>query len=499
MKQRRFGQKVQNWHRPLHPNELSAHYRRLRKTPAGVLTQGGISQELPEIEYDDYDDRDYWGWDCEGPDSPILHNNNLVWSICHPNRPLSALGQLFPNEAFSPPLAHCPPEELIELLAEHVERIQTYRSDDPELAEVINDVIGNEEARKVVQQYSPRSAEVICLFAPFWVRSPLTWNQEYNQSLEEHLFTLYPAPPFLALTPSDSFNYKWLCWLILLGRSISLKAAARVFDWVIPGKLPHYLMQADVPVWSPVQGVIYAEILRLGGLEQDFRRIIADASYQIDITDPDISEADLSFWREAVLWLMAHRGELTDTDAQWILAWARHCYTEGLAGRGASFSWSGRSVRVARERAEVYRQEQQAWLYWGGKDYTWSPHGWDWKSEDGWSITELTSSRNLAIEGAAMHHCVGSYGWRCYTDASSIFSVCYQDQRQVTVELNPQTKTIVQIHGLYNRNATPEERAVVIDWLGKVVSMPKRDSPSGNRLDEEISPLSNLAADTTAS
>lgn len=481
MKQRRFGQKVQNWHRPLRPNELCARYLRQRGNPAGIVTVGGISQELPDINNEscDYWYQDLYEDEVSAWDIQSVKHANLVWSICHTHYPLSALKRLLPLEAPTPPLTDCANGTLITQLAEHLKRVTEYNYDDPELIETIQEVL-RPDARAIVQQHLPKLAEELCLFAPFWNRSPLTWNPEQGCSLLEHLFVVYPVPPFLIQTIQESIpsrNYKWLCWLILLGRSIPLKSAARLFEWNIPGKLPHYLAQTPNSLRTPTEGIVYAEILRLGGTERDFRRIIADGSYTIDLTNPDISESERQFWQETVYWLIAHREELTNVDSQRILAWARHCHSEERVGRRDTFRWSGRTVRAAREQAEAYEEEQYAWLTWGHQQYHWEPHGWNWSEADDWSITELTSSKHLADEGIALRHCVGSYGWRCHVGTSAIFSVRYRGQRRVTVEICPQTKALKQIHGLHNRNPTSAENDVVSRWQQTIIAEPELSSP----------------------
>ena len=464
---------------------LSARYVRLREQERDHEFAEWYWGYGWEEDYDGYNDFDDWDQDNM---ALIREHFALVQATFYPNQPLREL-----RHFLSEPLSTAEPllpenlasEELIQRLVAYLSRLVDTPSD-PLLTEELRAALGGAEARERVAKYLPESAEALCLFAPFWCRSPLTWNSDSGMSLQEHLFATYPVPAFLVHTLTSPIrfpNYKWLCWFILLGRSASLKAAGRVFGWDIPGKFAHYLSQvpARTPAedvfltgemlscpFSPKQACLYAEVLRLGGTETDYQRLARDSSYCLDPTDLSVAEDDFRFWEGAACWLIRHREELTDQDASRILAWARHCHTEFLAGREPSFRWAGRSVVATRERARIYHDQcHAAWHRW--HYYSWSAHGWNSTGTSGWSINELTNSDQLITEGAAMQHCVWSYGWRCQAGLSAIFSVRYKDQRRVTVEVTPTTGELVQVRGSANRDPDDDELQVVTLWHQSLV------------------------------
>lgn len=85
------------------------------------------------------------------------------------------------------------------------------------------------------------------------------------------------------------------------------------------------------------------------------------------------------------------------------------------------------------------------------------------------STVELTSSKELLEEGQALQHCVGGYGPYCAAGYSSIFSLRYNNARQVTIEINPRNKNIVQARGVSNRRLSSSEQQIINLWFNKIV------------------------------
>jgi hypothetical protein len=324
----------------------------------------------------------------------------------------------------------------------------------------------------------PHLVNRICLFSPFWVRSPVTWNQGDEISLLNHLFVEHEVPAFLYtewFRKPDVPRFKWLCWFILIARGASLKRAAGLFQWNIPNRFQHLLLEAP-PDASPTEACLFTEIKRLGGSEADFRRIVANRAFVIDPTEISAVESHAEFWRETAAWLIAHGHAINDAESERILAWAMHEYTEceqGMRyGGGPPFTWKGRSVRAVLERSAEYLRLQEHGSY-AYRSYRWQGHGWDWTPDNPaqckWSFVELTSGEELFEEGRAMHHCVASYAGRCVSGYSAIVSVRSEDSRCITVEINPRTKQVVQAKGLCNRQATTEEQTAIGLWMKAVV------------------------------
>ncbi|MEO8703849.1 MAG: PcfJ domain-containing protein [Kofleriaceae bacterium] len=334
---------------------------------------------------------------------------------------------------------------------------------------------------------------MMLLLSPFWVRSLDGWvppagsvddDDALSRSLLEHLFARFPIPPTL-FTPwltMTAPSLKWAAWLVLIGGGASMRRAAPRFGWRISTGLVHHLHDAPERL-QPIEAIVWAELAQRGGAAVDFARLRRHAAFIFDTTITR-SEGAIAldeeherpvqyraFWIATVDWLVRHRDTLTDESCQPILSWAMHRFTEDLArGTPANlcFTWSGRTPTAAHEQAEAYAREIQASRYGYLQHLAWPLRGWDWRLAEGaheWTIRELASSRELAAESAAMHHCVGSYTHRCVAGISAIFSARLDGDRVFTIELEPGTRRVVQARGVANRACTETELALVARWL----------------------------------
>ncbi len=318
---------------------------------------------------------------------------------------------------------------------------------------------------------SPQLAKRICLFSPFWIRSPQTWDENGETPLLDHVLFRYDIPGALYaewLRKPDADRLKWLCWSILLAQGGSLKRAADLFDWRISRKFQGHFLAAPSGI-SPIEACIFAEVCRLGGTDVDFQRIVAQPAFVIDPTQPAGDESHSIFWQETALWLIAHRDELSDDESGLVLTWAMHKYTEARRDGTQAFSLKGRSVRRSIEHSVEYRRLVE--LPWS--DLQWNKHGWDreLQKEPGilLSFVELTSGEELFDEGQAMNHCVSSYAARCAAGRSAIVSMRANDVRLVTIEVEPATGRLVQARGKFNREIDSEERQAIRHWADTVV------------------------------
>lgn len=138
---------------------------------------------------------------------------------------------------------------------------------------------------------------------------------------------------------------------------------------------------------------------------------------------------------------------------------------------------------LKRKKADAFLQEVKRWrsepvvmrrstsLKWkatgiDGLDYLDEQRVWDPRQ---WTIRELLDSNDLLDEGRNMRHCVGTYGLTCCRGDSSIWSMTCSDsseqnRRELTIEVDPTEKAIVQARGLRNSRPTPEARRVMLLW-----------------------------------
>jgi hypothetical protein len=85
-----------------------------------------------------------------------------------------------------------------------------------------------------------------------------------------------------------------------------------------------------------------------------------------------------------------------------------------------------------------------------------------------WEMLELTNGAQLRAEGAALHHCVGSYADRCWRGLSRIWSLRLQRGDMLrpilTIEVDLQKRAVVQARGWKNRPACGKPLRLLQDW-----------------------------------
>jgi len=492
MKKRKVGKKIQNWHRPLGPSQLRQRFLWIRYDDPEFTNQGRY-RDYP-VPVDDC-------WNCYDPhvDSPgcdderFSYNLSHLWSeIANPHPPHTKLelptddpaGRSSENTIVPVAQGQSTNTAVEERLAAYVARLARLSSNDSiAIRSHITDAIGDADNLDMINSEYAHKRDTprrICIFAPFWQRSPQAWDKASGTPLLDHLFVLYDIPRFLYAEwfrdlsgwyphqLGQDMRFKWLCWFILLGQGGSLKRAAELFNWRIPSKLQHHLTDAPSDA-SPTEACLIAEVKRLGGSEIEFVRLLQNPAFVLDPTEFSAGTSHRRFWQDTVRWLIAHRNAITDEESDLILSWAMHEYTETEHPRIQPFTWKGRRVRAVLERSIQYNREvERPW-----SDYQWQAHGWDWvwdnERQGRWSFVELTSGAALFREGQAMRHCVASYAARCVSGHSAIVSVKHNDIRRVTLEINPRTRRVVQARGVCNRSAEPEERRAISLWMNTAV------------------------------
>lgn len=87
-----------------------------------------------------------------------------------------------------------------------------------------------------------------------------------------------------------------------------------------------------------------------------------------------------------------------------------------------------------------------------------------------WYLEQIKTSKALAAEGTAMHHCVSNYQAQCINGTSSIWSLKVHrlkssdnPERALTLQIN-KNGSIVQIRGIANRQARPDELEAIRYW-----------------------------------
>ena len=256
---------------------------------------------------------------------------------------------------------------------------------------------------------------LVCLFAPFWIRSPETWKGGTARSLLEHLFTIHRVPVWLHTCWAEG-AHKFICWFILLGQGGDLGRAGARLGWRIAPAFTRSLFEVHRTPCGLAS--MAAEVHRLGGGSRVVNALLRSEVLALDPTNFDATglfansqwraalrvspethwtqSADM--WRTTVRWLVRNIAELRPEQCGWLLRWAVHEYFEGQRDGRDEFSWSGRTAHDALEEAKRYRRIYERSV----ENTNWSGHGWEWRhdSELGvrWTFQELTTAEALVRE-----------------------------------------------------------------------------------------------------
>ena len=353
--------------------------------------------------------------------------------------------------------------------------------------------------------YSKNIVQNICILSEFWVRDPLSWIPDNGNSLLEHLFVEYQAPPCLKkcwYKTATEENLQWLMSYILYVQGGSVKLMATNFEWAVASnKLWHQLFQAPAHL-SPDEAVLYCEVKRLNGSDDIYKAITANQAYAINLLS-NPNKSTVEFWYSMVRWITLNEDQIIGTEMSRILIWARHQFTE-FAKTGKLFTMNGRSctkvqketldyhraivarrlemarrielrrlAAIARQEEEDARAEEARVIeydnYYLSPSLSWEKLGLSSyvprKSNDQWQFVELTTSAELSREGELMDNCVAGYDESCNEGLSAIVSLRFNGKNRVTIEIDPETRTLIQALGYQNQDINQDEKRLIKQWL----------------------------------
>ena len=325
-----------------------------------------------------------------------------------------------------------------------------------------------------------------------WLRPVYTWQPDTSQSnrlqfhsLVNHLFVKYEVPQFLMNCWFD--DGRTIRLLVALGRGSSVRKCRLPIK--MSKSMARQFMCAPVDL-TPMQGVRFAQVKSLGGSDRLARSVLQTRLSTI--------QNDESFWQEFLLFAARNEqgnvksGVATSLTFDELESMVEFCHSQKfeLASRVVGYdvlmdrplnptlSPKGRSVRWLRQRMANWRQEVEMPV--------WSPHAIDqrrnhyyptaegiegYKRTDGqsdWSIKQIECSEELFFEGHFMQHCVGSYNKRCISGSTTIWSLKHhvdgKAKRLATIEVWPNSKTIVQAKGKLNSKPSVLAKRLIKEW-----------------------------------
>jgi hypothetical protein len=90
-----------------------------------------------------------------------------------------------------------------------------------------------------------------------------------------------------------------------------------------------------------------------------------------------------------------------------------------------------------------------------------------WDSKDKqyhWTMKEILTTKHLAVEGREMRHCVYAYRDRAIRGDASVWSLCCNGDRRLTVMVSNNTRVIEQYRGKCNRVPKAAENQTLNIW-----------------------------------
>jgi hypothetical protein len=275
-----------------------------------------------------------------------------------------------------------------------------------------------------------------------WLRAPEGWRPTTHRprrqfrELAWHLLCRYDdAPAFLE---SAFFRAESAAadaqrgWFVAAGNGVGLRALPGL-PLSLTKRMAHAAL-TEVPGDLTVEaGLRWAQVVGMGGSERLARAVIG--------TRLGDSFADEAFWETVVRFLVdnpmldvAQVGPLVDYLRHERTAPRRPTDRERLP---EGFTMKGRTPAALLARVEAWHsrlaQEERRLR---GRDLSWEPCGiggltWEDRPERPgagheavlWSIEEITTAKGLNAEGAAMHHCVGTYAQACARGGTAVFSL----------------------------------------------------------------------------
>jgi hypothetical protein len=317
-----------------------------------------------------------------------------------------------------------------------------------------------------------------------WIRSCGTWQPTGNKlrlefrSLANHLLTYYPVPGFLDSAwdlPAGAAAFREQSWFIRLGRGTALRALNLPLE--LTRSMEHHVRHAP-DHYTATQALRFGETRGLGG-SNDLAREIASGRLGRSIEHSE-------FWRTVLNFFVTHPdlklehvnpiidfiqdnkfgGEAIQTD-------------HGIRRRTApepDFSLKGRTVNSIMRLVTAWHSDLAATT--PGKRISWRASGIqgyrllekraDEEQDREWSIHELLNSGALHIEGRMLRHCVYTYTDRCRRRETTIWSlrlrVNGEEKRMVTIEVDPQRRSIVQVRAKCNRRPGGRSLEILQLW-----------------------------------
>lgn len=303
------------------------------------------------------------------------------------------------------------------------------------------------------------------------------------EQLAVHLLGRFAPPRFLCslwFGGNTAKGRRYRTWFIEHSRG------KRFRDLDLPTPMTRRMQRvflASPDHWSLLKAMRWAEVVGLGGTPELAEAVLA--------TRLGKTLEHGEFWRTLIQFLIRYKSQLDLDQVNPIidfLHYIRFAKTEAHTPTGIvmldppepSFSMKGRTLRSFLRIMNEWHDKLSngpdcgvAWSRSPWREFLFQDTMLDPTSHQQiprcWTITELTNSQALRVEGRKMQHCVAIYASTCRHGRSAIWSLReYRDdakaRRVLTIEVNRFTKMIVQAKGRFNRSARGEPLQLMKMW-----------------------------------
>ncbi len=292
-----------------------------------------------------------------------------------------------------------------------------------------------------------------------WQQSPSEWKPDSRNprrqfaALVRFLLARYDVPSCLDSVWFGGWDpeaQRQQGWFVHVGSGQNIRTAD--LPLVLSKRMAHVFAEAPSDL-TATESLRWAQVVGQGGSEMLAQAVIA--------TELGRSFADESFWSTVVLFLVEN--PMLDPDMVGpIVDYINHqkyVPTEEGDPPQPNYTMKGRSaVKLLRQVEEWHerlardnRQPGGSWESSGISEFEWEDD-----KEDGlrWTIRELTSKKELTLEGRAMNHCVASYVSNCRRGSKSVWSMQVDAEghsaRVVTIAVHNPSRNIVEVRGRFN-------------------------------------------------
>lgn len=307
----------------------------------------------------------------------------------------------------------------------------------------------------------------IAAFGNKLVRKIDTWEKESfvaeNQisALIKHCFALYEVPEFLESVFYGENKIQML-WYVQLGRGESVLSLSS-FPVKFTKKMAHEFKKAPAN-YTVEQAIRWAQAKGCGASD-----LIAETLAWSTLSEHFENE---DFWITVIVFL-AKLEELPYAKVQEVLF-----YIKAQFEVDKKYSIKGRTwdalVKQSDEWHVEYHKKMHAlnraeWKTSGIKGF--QKYAVENENDIEYYIIELVNSEALYNEGYEMSHCVAEYEYECIEGRAAIFSLrkgAIQDVSTLaTIEVDLETKSIVQAKAKYNEDISEEAHEIIAAWAAK--------------------------------